>query len=301
MEFKQLEIFVALAKTKSFSKAAQKLYLTQPAITNSLQKLEDSLGTTLVNRKTRQITLTESGQLLLQYAVSIINMRDQALFNLKEKQEAISGNLELYASTIPAQYLLPKLVKDFCICYPQVNVSIRHADSLQVADDILQGFSNLGLVGSYHDSESLLYHPLMDDKVVLITSSQRQIDHKKTFPSIQDLVGETLILREEGSGTRKILEQVLSQKNLDLSCFQHINQVENNETIKNMVALDLGVSFVSELSIQNELSLGILNAYSMEDLSLDRCFYLVYTATRHLSPVEASFKNFVLNQFHQLS
>lgn len=291
MEFKQVESFVAVARNKSFSKAADGLFMSQPAVTSNVQKLERGLGVTLIDRKSKNITLTEGGKLLYRYAVEILNICAKAEHSLSEYKKNIEGTLEICASTIPEQYLLPHIVKAFKAVYRHVHFSVRHQDSKTVVDEILAGRINFGFIGAKYPSKSLKYIDFYDDQMVLITSPQKKFTAAAV--RIESLIGEDIVLREEGSGTRLLLEKALQERKLDLSIFRSLTIIESLAAIKKMVALDVGISFVSDVAVKHEVAAGLLKRYEVEDLNLNRHFSLVYCNDRCLSPLEDKFKDFV--------
>ncbi|HQJ36305.1 MAG TPA: selenium metabolism-associated LysR family transcriptional regulator [Bacillota bacterium] len=293
MEFNQVKIFVAVARKKSFSRAADMLFISQPAVTSNVQKLEGELGVTLINRKTKNISLTEGGKLFYRYAVELMNIYEKAEYALSGYKKNIEGTLEIYASTIPGQYILPYIVKEFKEAYPLVLFSISHKDSSEVIEEILSGRINLGLVGAKYNSDALEYIDFYDDRMVLIASPQKKFDSDSV--SIKSLVGENILLREEGSGTRLLLENALKEKDLDMSMFQ--SQIINDslEAIKKMVELDVGISLVSDIAVKREVESGQLKQYEISDLELKRSFSLVYCNNRCLSPIEEKFKDFISN------
>ena len=291
MEFKQIESFVAVAQKKSFSNAANTLFMSQPAVSSNIQKLERELGIKLIDRKTKNITLTEGGNIFYRYAVEIINLCAQAEHSLSEYNNNIKGVIEIYASTMPEQYLLPYIVKAFNDVYPLVLFSIRHKDSKEVVDEILSGKINFGFVGAKYNSEALQYIDFYDDTLVLITSPQN--NYTSDSLTINNLLGEKILIREEGSGTRHLFEKALKKKRLDLSMFQSQIICDSLEAIKKMVALNLGISFVSDIAVKSEVTSGCLNKYEIKDLDLNRHFSLVFSNNRYFSPVEEKFKDFV--------
>ena len=126
MEFNQIETFLSVVKHKSFSKAAKELFLTQPTVSNNIQNLEKELDTTLLDRKSKTITLTDSGKSFYKYAVELINTRDKAKYDLIRKSSKIEGEMEISASSIPEQYVLPYIIKDFTEKYPKVTFAVTH-------------------------------------------------------------------------------------------------------------------------------------------------------------------------------
>jgi DNA-binding transcriptional LysR family regulator len=292
MEFKQLESFLAVVKTKSFSKAAEQLFLTQPAVTSNLKKLERELGAILVNRKAKEISLTKDGEHFLPLAVDLINRRDQAKNRICPASSELGGILEISASTIPEQFLLPPILRDFCLQYPNIRLSIRHMDSQQVLNSIQSGHQNMGVTGNKQKQDGLDYLDFYEDRLVLATPPDMKLSDDNHV-SIHDLAGKNLILRETGSGTRKRLEDSLANQGIDLSLFGAIHVVESNETIKKMVSLGMGISFLSNISVMDEQAMNLITIYDLLDIPVDRVYSLVHTTYRCLSPEEEAFKIFV--------
>lgn len=291
LDFKQLETFVMVAKLKSFSKAADKLFLTQPTVSNHIQNLEKELKSILINRQSKYITLTNAGDILLKYAVDILNKRDNALFSLSEIKGKIEGSLEISASTIPEEYYLPRVIKEFQKKYPLVNYNLKKLSSKEVLEHILNGDVDFGIVGFRQKNIYLDYKSIMDDEIVLVSLKD------SNYASIIDereLTKLPLIMRQKGSGTREIVESYLDEKNLDVDNLNVIAFVENNQTIKKMVALGLGATFISKRAVENEIKNGIFKEIRVFDCKMMRNFYFVYHKNRILSPLAEEFKKFIL-------
>ena len=169
MDFRQLETFVEVVKLKSFSKAAERLFITQPTVTNHIQNLEKELGTLLINRYGKKITLTDAGNLLYKYAINILNSCEMAKFDLASYQGKIQGHLHVYSSSVPRKYLLPSIIKNFLNTYPDVTFSLNDKDSEKVVRGILDGETDFGILGAKYSSNSIKYIDLMEDRLVLIT------------------------------------------------------------------------------------------------------------------------------------
>lgn len=296
MEFNQLESFLKVVEYKSFSKAAKDLYLTQPTISNNIQNLERELNTTLLDRKSKTITLTHSGKTFYKYAVELINIRDQAKLSILEQSNKIEGKIEINASSIPEQYILPYIIKDFTKKYPLVTFSVNNKNSKDIVDDILQGRENFGIIGAKYNYPMLEYINFYEDELVLALANNPglEIDNEQTL-DIDFLLSQKFIFRKEGSGTRLLIEQSLSNQGISLNNLNIVSLIDNNEMIKKMVELDLGVSFLSRTSIENEVNLDLIKALNVNGLNLKRNFYFVYSKNRTLSPVVEVFKNFLMS------
>ncbi len=296
MEFNQLESFLSVVKHKSFSKAAKELYLTQPTISNNIQNLENELSTTLLDRKSKTITLTDSGNLLYKYAVDLINIRDQAKFNIMEQKYKIEGLIQINASSIPEQYILPYIIKDFQKLYPNVCFSVTNKDSSQVIDHILHGSQHFGIVGAKHISKKLKYVAFFEDELILAVPNNEKYPMDSYSSVKQDfLFSEKFIFRKEGSGTRLLAEKALAENGISLDDLNIASLIDSNKAIKKMIELELGVSFVSNISIKNEIALSLIKALKVEGLDLKRKFYFVYNKHVTLSPVVEVFKDFLIH------
>ncbi|MBF7096292.1 selenium metabolism-associated LysR family transcriptional regulator [Alkalibacter mobilis] len=291
MDFKYLSCFVMVAQQGSFSKAADLLCLSQPAVSSNIHKLEAELEIILFNRTNKGIKMTPGGILFYRYAMEILNMCERTEQAIKEHKNSIAGFLDLYSSTIPGQYLLPRILKQFAKRYPDVQFSIRHKDSREVVDHVLSGNINIGFVGAKYDCSLLEYIDFYHDRLVMIASPEKKFCQPKL--DFNSLKGEAFILREEGSGTRLLVENALKKKGLDWSIFKNKTISDSMETIVKMVELNMGLSFISEVAVDRHVKMGLLQKYDISDLDLTRCFSLVYCKNRCLSPTEERFKEFV--------
>lgn len=296
MEFNQLESFISVVKHKSFSKAAKELYLTQPTISNNIQNLEKELSTILLDRKSKTITLTHSGLTLYKFAVELINIRDKAKISITQQSDTVEGQIEINASSIPEQYVLPYIIKDFTEKYPGISFSVTNKNSKQIVDDILTGKENIGIVGAKYSSRMLEYIDFYEDELVLAVPNNKKfasINHEPI--DIDILFSEKFIFRKEGSGTRLLIEHSLSDKGINLDDLNIVSLIDSDKTIKKMIELELGVSFLSKISIKNEMDLNLIKPVTIKGLDLKRSFYFVYSKDRTLSPIAEIFKNFLLN------
>ncbi|HHZ00326.1 MAG TPA: selenium metabolism-associated LysR family transcriptional regulator [Sedimentibacter sp.] len=296
MEFNQLESFINVVKFNSFSLAAKELYTTQPTISNNIKNLEKELNTTLLDRNSKTISLTDSGRLFYRYAVELVNIRDKAKFAIAEHDCKVEGVIELCASSIPEEYVLPYIIKDFLKKYPKVSFSVTHKDSKKVIDDILAGKLNYGIVGAKYYSEVLEYIDFYEDELVLcVPVSEKYPWTQDELPDIKTLFSEKFIFRKPGSGTRRLIEERLGEKGVDLDDLNIVSYIDSNEMIKKMIELGLGISFMSRIAVKNEVDLKVIKALSIKDLNLKRNFYFVYNKNRTLPPLVETFKNFLIS------
>lgn len=302
MDFRQLETFIEVANSKSFSRAAEKLYITQPTVTNHIQNLEKELGTLLINRSGKNISLTEAGSLLYKYAINIINSCEMAKFDLAVHKGRIQGHLNIFSSSVPRKYILPTIISDFSNNYPEVSFTLSQKDSKNVVNSILDGDTDFGIVGAKYPYNSLNYIDLMEDQLMLITPNTN-LYSKPNYSSLKldTILKEKFIFREEGSGTRSLLENKLMSKGIDTNKLTILAYIEDTETIKELVSLGLGISFISKKAVKDDVELGKYKVYYIDKLDLNRKFYFVYHNKRQLSPLNETFKKFVLDYIERSS
>jgi DNA-binding transcriptional LysR family regulator len=296
LDLRQLETFIEVANLKSFSKAADKLYITQPTVTNHIQNLEKEMKTSLINRSGKNISLTPSGTILYEYAINIINSCKMAKFKLESFKGKIQGHLDIFSSTIPSKYVLPNIVYNFLLTYPDVTFSLISKDSKSIIKSILEGQSDFGIIGTRHCTNQLEYIDLMEDNLFLITPNIKRFScHNYSTLEKNILLKEKIIMREKGSGVRELVERQMELNFLNLKQLNIIGYVEDTEIIKKLVSLGAGISFLSEISVKDEIQQKKIKIFNIDGFNLNRKFYFVYHKTRHLSPLSEAFKNFTLN------
>ncbi|SNS86093.1 DNA-binding transcriptional regulator, LysR family [Anaerovirgula multivorans] len=298
MDLKQLESFVAIAKFKSFSKAADYLFLTQPTISSHIINLEKNLNTTLINRTNKKISLTKAGEILYDYAVNIINLKENAKFKLGEFKGKIIGNIEIASSTIPEQYIIPDIISEFHKIYPDVTFNMMHYDSKQVVEGIISGDVDFGIVGAKIPHSQLKYIELVNDEIVLVTPCDEPYTSFAPVISLKTILQENFIFREKGSGTRTLLESRLKKDfDIDIGDLKIVAYIENTEAIKQCILKGLGISFLSKRAVAREVQLNLVKTFKVEKLELKRSFYLVSHKYRSPSPLEIAFRKLVHQYF----
>jgi len=294
MDFKQIEAFVFVVRHKTFSRAADAIYLTQPTISSHINSLEKELGVKLVDRSGKEITPTEAGRIFYEYAENLINVRDNAVYTLSEFSNKIEGKVELAASTVPAEYLLPKLMNGFRGKYPNISFSVQQLDSEQVITEILDRNYELGIVGTKFENSKLEYHFLTEDKLVLAApNNEKYSDIKSNTISFDMIKDEYFIYRESGSGTRQEFERAAQRSGINPGSIRIAAQFNSISAIKQSVSQGLGVSIMSMVSIEDYVRFGLLKAFDIEGFDLKRTFYLVTHKKRPLSPVNNEFLRYV--------
>lgn len=295
MEFRQLESFVNAVKYKSFSKAADAAFLTQPTISAHISNLERELGIPLLNRLGRDVTLTKQGEAFYPHAIAILNSRSKALYSVKNSSTSMDGVLELQTSSIPGQYYLPAMIEQFHRQYPNVHFYVEQSGSKTVIDNILNQKGEIGFTGYKGDNE-LNYEPVFTDDTVLIVPDSKKYSGWKNGSCVdfELFKKENFILRDNGSGTKEEVERAeLGGKPL-LNHVHVIARMNNMEAIKQAVASGLGISILTRRAIENSVMKHPFKYFLIDGLEKKRVFYMIHNKRICLSPAAEAFRTMVL-------
>lgn len=285
MNLKQLEAFVQVAEGKSFSKAAKELFLTQPTISAHIASLERELNARLFVRNTKEVSLSEDGKDLYRYAKQIIDLQKQIEERFETEEEGSRHCITIAASTIPAQYLLPRVLKRFNEKYPDEQIKIMESDSSKVVSQIVDHIVDVGFTGTVLEKKHCRYLPFYKDKLAVITpNTERYRRLKEESPDgIDWILEEHLIMREEGSGTRKEAEEQLKAAGIPAEKLDVIASIGNQETIKKSVRQGMGITILSELAAVDEEADGELLTFPIPGADAGRDINLVYNKNYQLS------------------
>ena len=294
MEFRQLESFCAVVRYQSFTKAAEKLYISQPTISTHIRMLEQEFNSRLIIRTTKNIEITPHGKELFACAQKIFTLKNDLIQKWSEKNKKI---IRIGASTIPADYILPEVLPLFCQKYPDIQLHIHQNDSGNILQSILNGKFTIGMVGMKSFEKELDFIPFFHDEIVMITPKQEKFLHfaQKAFNQdnlISLLKKETIILREQGSGSKKRLESYFEQINLSEKSLNIIARLNDQESIKKLVASGLGISFISAKAITDADNLLTIK---LPENNLTRSLYFAYHKDYILKEHILSFIKFVQN------
>lgn len=292
INLKQLEAFVATAEFSSFTKAAEIMYLTQSTVSSHISALEETLGVRLIQRNARQrVSLTKEGEQVYREAKDILD-RCQTLQDLKNHDR--QNQLVIGASSVPGQCLLPELMADFLERYPDSHYIQLRGDSIRIHQYLAQGKANLGFVGVATTPKEYHYHPVAEDRLVLITANREpyQSLHRAGTSGLA-LLHMPMILREENSGTRQEMERYLLQNHISPEDLHIVAQIDNPEAIRSSVSRGLGVSIMSVLAAREYLLAGRLLSFELGDQGAFRKIYLCWRKDALLTPAEEVFLRFV--------
>ena len=269
-----------VAQSGSFSKAAKKLFLTQPTISAHIASLEKELDTRVFVRNTKEVALSPEGQKLYTYARQILDLTEKIKEEFGRHDEEEQKCVTIAASTIPAQYLLPDILAKFNAKHPGEQLRILESDSSQVAE----GSVDIGFTGTVLEKKFCKYIPFYKDQLVVITpNTEKYREYKQLGSDIYWIQEESVIMREEGSGTRKEAEKQLRHLGIRSERLHIIASIANQETIKRSVIQGMGVSILSRLAAKNEVESGQMLEFPIPEADEGRDLNLVYNKNHPLS------------------
>lgn len=275
----RLRVFEAVARTGSFSKAAQKLSVTQPAVTTQIRQLERQCGVALFDRVRRRAHLTEAGQTLYQYAQRIFALAHEAEETLELARGLKAGRLRVIASLTSAAYYLPRLLAAFKRRYPGIQVQLNVDNSRRVAERILALDDDLGVLTGEPQDPNLMLEPFCEDPLILIVPPHHPWAKRRTV-SLHELQDQPFVLREPGSATRTLIENRATAEGVSLRI---VMELGSNEAIKRMVEMGNGLALISAAIVRREVEAGYLAMLSIREPGLVRRFHLVYHRDRRES------------------
>jgi DNA-binding transcriptional LysR family regulator len=292
MDLRQLEIFVKVAELGSFSRAAQALGLTQPTVSEHIRTLESELGLRLLDRLGRGAAVTRAGELLVSYAGRMLALQREARQALDRFQGRMCGDLQVGASTIPGEYVLPPLIGRFKEKFPDIAITLLIADSQTVVSWVAEGRAELGVVGARLPHRAVEFRELMPDEEVVVVPAGHPW-HGQTEVSLPELRSEPLLIRERGSGTRAALETALEGAGLGLAAFRIVGEMGSTQAIKQAVKAGVGISVLSRRAVEEECRHGLLWCLRVKELTVTRAFHLVTHRERSRSPLAEAFRLFL--------
>jgi DNA-binding transcriptional LysR family regulator len=280
MTLRQLEVFLAIARVRSYRRAAEALHTSQPALSQHVRELERELGVRLFDRLSRGVALTEAGQLLEERAKRVFATLSDAREVLGELQGLQRGSLLVGASTTPGIYVLPAVIGEFRRRYPGIELRLRIANSRVIEEAIRAHEVDLGVVGGHGlaPGEECLAAGLVDELVLIVSPRHRWARRRTVVPA--DLAGEPLLVREEGSATRRVTERALERAGIR---WRASMELDHTEAIKQAVMAGLGVAFVSVHAVRGEVSSRRLAAVRLRSIRIQRHFHVIHSEARTLS------------------
>jgi DNA-binding transcriptional LysR family regulator len=295
----QLKIFRAIAQQGSFKRAADSLYISQPAVSLQIQNLEAAVGIPLFNRSGRKAELTEGGRIFLDYCGRILELCDESCRALTDLEDLKGGSLVIGASQTTGTYLMPRLIGEFHRRYPDIAVQLRVLSTRRAAYGVAEGKLDLSIIGGEIPNEligRLRIELYAEDELALVVPAQHALAHCEVIDK-EVLYTLRFIALDPESTTRRVLDEVLQRFNIDVSRLNIEMELSSIEAIKAAVQADLGVAFVSATAIEKEIRLGVLRRLQVSGLTLRRPLSLLTDPQRYESRAAKVFREQILASY----
>ncbi|WP_028307743.1 LysR family transcriptional regulator [Desulfitibacter alkalitolerans] len=289
MNLEYLKTFYITVRCNSISKAAKLLHMSQPGVSMQIQSLEKELGVNLLNRSNKGVELTEEGEVVYDYAVSLLAIQDnieRQLNCIKNKQTEIIVS----SCTTVGSYALPCSLYTFREKNPNVNILLDITNSANVIKKIIDGSTRIGIIEGKPFTNSVTLTKVTSDKLKLVVSPKR---YKKPEISVKEFLKIPIILRESGSGTKAVVVEAMNQANIDLNEANIIMEIGSPEAIKSAVVAGKGYSIFSQLAIKKELATGVLKEVKISEVDFNADYFLVHSPDYVLKGAEKDFAEFI--------
>jgi DNA-binding transcriptional LysR family regulator len=287
------EVFIAVAENLNFSKAAEELFISQPAVTKHIKELESKLNIALFERKGNKVYLSKAGKLAYKSLKQIKQQYRELEYNLGRLHNSFNGSLRIGASSTISQYLIPSAIAAFHSRYPDIKFNLLNGNSFDMEQKLLNNEIDLALVENTNSNSNIKYTDFLDDEIVLVTGSQSVYAKRKNI-SLSDLQEIPMVLREKGSGTLQVIQKTLAKQNIHLDKLNILIHLGSTEAIKNFLCDFDGIALVSEKSIEKELELKRIVKLRVKEVSIQRKFRLAWRQGPELK-IPGLFKDFLLN------
>jgi DNA-binding transcriptional LysR family regulator len=289
MTIRQLEVFLAIAHAQSFSRAAERIHLSQPTLSEHMKELEQELGVPLFTRHSRSVSLTEPGRVFEDYATRVVATLAAARHAIAELDGLKRGSLVVGASTTPGTYVLPARIAKFRQRYPGITVALRIGNSRAVEERVRDGEVDLAVIGGHvlGPTERCVAAGVVDELQLIVPPSY-PVKESSLTPA--RLARERLLIREAGSATRQATERALREAGVTL---QPAMELDHTETIKRAVMAGLGVAFVSRYAVEDEVRSGRLRILPVQRMKIRRHFHVIHDERRPLSASARAFTAFL--------
>lgn len=298
MSDRRLQVFHAVARLLSFTKAAEVLHMTQPAVTFQIRQLEEQFDTRLFDRTHNRVSLTEAGQVVFEYAERIFEQYNEMENAIREMTDDISGSLTIGASTTISEYMLPSLLGDFKAKNPDVKLRLRVSNTEGIVSMVENNVIDLGVVEGPVSNKNLLVEVCRRDDLVLIVPPNHELANKAEV-SVKDIMKYSFICREEGSGTREVTLEYLLSQGVEKPLINNCLELGSPEAVKGAVEAGMGLAIVSSASISKELKLSSLVSVPLNP-PLSRNFSFVRQRQKFKVPAMEELLDFARNYCQQV-
>lgn len=291
LELYELNVFLQAAEAQSFTGAAERLHISQPAVSMQIGNLEARLNMTLFDRSSRAIRLTEEGEALLPLAREILNYGTHIEEAMASLHGQLSGHLQIGCSTSGGRYTLPLLIARFRQQYPQVRITVGICTPVGAIEQVCDGRSQLGILSSETGCRDVEYRPFFEDRVVLIAPADHPFAGRASIHP-RELVGQPMILREETAGARRVMQAGLLDHDIRVADLDVVMELGSAEAIVTSVEAGIGLAFISRLVARRCLQRGAVVQIPVQGLELKRQLYMIRHSRRAETRVQAAFWDF---------
>ncbi len=279
MNLNQLKIFYYAAKNGNLSSAANELFITQPAVTKGIQRLQEHYEIKFVDFVGKKLMLTDAGQVLYQIAEKIFEMEKQAEESIRDFQQRKRGQIRILSSESFGDYYLPHIIIPFSKAYPLVRVSMNILPTEQVVEKTASLNCDLGFISYPVEHKKLSVREVLEDKLVIITAPNHPLAHKKNLKP-KDLEGQNFIMHEKGSAPRRAIEELIRKNNISIGIPLELS---SNRAIKRAVEERTGIALISRKVANEEIRAERLKAINVADPSMTRKFFLIHHKDKYIS------------------
>ncbi len=292
----QLQVFEAIAKHSSFTRAAEELYLTQPTVSQQMKQLTKAIGMPLFEQLGKRLYLTEAGEEVLKTSREISERFSQLEMTLAGLRGMKQGKLRISAITT-AKYFVPRLLGPFLQKYPGIAISFQVTNRQQVLDRLADNLDDLYFIGMPPSTADICVRPFMENPLVVVAPHNHPLAHEKNI-ALHRLAEEPFIVRESGSGTRMVLERFFAENRIEINV---VMEIGSNEAIKQAIVGGLGISVLSRHSLVLEGTHGPLAILDVEGFPLQRHWYVIHPESKRLSIVAQTFLDFLFTEGRQIA
>ena len=271
----RLRVFYSVATFSSFTKAAEEMFITQPAVTKNIKELESELNIRLFNRIANKITLTEAGRLLLHYTEHVLTLDKKFMFDLGVLKQKFAGDLKLGASTTIGQYVLPAILAQFNREHPDIELSLLNDNTQRIETALVEKVLDLGIIEGNSRNSQLKYISFLKDEIVAVVHASQPLFEKDEI-TLEELKKTPLVLREIGSGSLEVITDKLKQKGVKLKDLNVVMHLGSTESIKTFLANSNSIGLISINAVSKEIVNGEVKIIAITDFEMVRNFYFIH-------------------------
>ncbi|MFC1876014.1 LysR substrate-binding domain-containing protein [Thermodesulfobacteriota bacterium] len=295
----QLKIFYTTALLSSFTKAAQVLNLTQPAITFQIKKLEDEYNTRLFNRDTNKISLTHAGKILFRRSEKILGEYEKISSEIAKATGILTGKIRIGVGSLLGKYSLPKLIGHFKNEHPDVEILMLVGNSASLVHKLKQHALDLIIISEPLSAQRFIVKPFIDDELVVIVNPNHRWTNNQHI-TLKDLFKESIIDREKGSGTREVFYNFLQSNSVSIKDLKVVMTMGSSEAVKSAVESGVAYGIVSKIAVRREIEMGLLKKINIKDTKLRRKFLVAYPTKLYNKHLISTFLDFMLTKKDEL-